>query len=31
MDWYDIVFVLVFLVVWFVLVTRILPRFGVHT
>lgn len=28
MDWYDIIFLAVFLVVWFVLITRVLPKYG---
>lgn len=31
MDFYDIIFIIIFLVVWFVLVTKIFPRFGVPT
>jgi len=31
MDFYNIIFLLVFLVVWFLLVRVILPRFGVPT
>lgn len=29
MDLYDLIFLVIFLVVWFIIVTRILPRFGV--
>ena len=28
MSWYDIAFLAAFLVIWFVLVTRVLPRYG---
>lgn len=29
MDWYDLVFLIIFGGVWILLVTKILPRFGV--
>lgn len=29
MNWYDLLFLAVFLVVWLLLVTKVLPRFGV--
>ncbi len=28
MDWYDIVFLAAFLVIWLVLITRVLPKYG---
>ena len=28
MDWYDILFIAAFLVIWVVLVTRVLPKYG---
>ena len=28
MDWYDIVFLAAFLVVWLLLITRVLPKYG---
>ncbi len=31
MDWYEIVFGGVFFVAWLLLVTKVLPRFGIHT
>jgi hypothetical protein len=31
MDWYDIVFTGIFFVVWLLLVTKVLPRFGINT
>ena len=31
MDLYDILFLVLFLIIWFVLITRIFPRFGVGT
>jgi len=29
MDTYDLIFLAIFLVVWFLLVTKVFPRFGV--
>ena len=31
MSWSDIVFMAIFMVVWFILVTKVLPRFGVRS
>ncbi len=31
MDFVDILFLVIFLVIWIVLVTRVLPRLGVDT
>ncbi len=31
MDFYDILFLLAFVVAWLLLVTKVLPRFGVGT
>ena len=31
MDLYDILFLGIFLVVWFFLVTKVFPKFGVHS
>ena len=28
MSWYDITFLAAFLVIWFVLITRVLPKYG---
>lgn len=28
MNWYDIVFMAAFLVVWLVLITKVLPKYG---
>lgn len=28
MDWYDIVFLAAFLVIWLLLITRVLPKYG---
>jgi len=29
MDWYDIIILVIFLVAWFFLVTKVFPKFGV--
>lgn len=31
MDWYDLLFGGIFLVLWFLLVTKVLPRLGINT
>ncbi len=31
MDFYDIIYIGVFIVVWILLVTKVFPKFGIHS